>query len=315
MVSILSFMPKTRPRRQEHYRWMREGTPNFDDRVFKHLKELEVIAKRDVKYVYITTPISNVIEEMASSHRSLLVLSTGKFAGLVTAMSVVNYLGGGELYGIVEKRHGYNIYSALRDEPVESIMVKNPVYVYVDEGINEALSRMVLYGAGILPVLNRRGEVYGILTEHDFVSYLAGLVAFGAKVRDHMSRPVVVIPTGSSLKKASETMVYHGFRRLPVVEDSVVIGIITAVDLVRFFSPPGIFERSISGDIREILETPVDEIMSRDLATVHPEDDLTVAVKTMLSRNVSSVLVVDEHGVLEGILTERDVLYAILAPK
>jgi CBS domain-containing protein len=35
----------------------------------------------------------------------------------------------------------------------------------------------------------------------------------------------------------------------------------------------------------------------------------------MLSKDVSSVLVVDEHGVLEGILTERDVLYAILAPK
>lgn len=315
MVLILSFKPKIRPRRQEHYRWMREGTPNFDDRVFKHLKELEVLAKRNVKYVYMTTPIIKAIEEMASSHRSLLVLSAGKFAGLITAMSIVNYLGGGELYSIVEKRHGYNLYTALRDEPVESIMVKNPVYVYVDEGINEALSRMVLYGAGILPVLTRNSEVYGILTEHDFVSYLAGLVAFGAKVRDYMSRPVVVIPTGSSLKKALETMTYHGYRRLPVVEDGVVIGIITAVDVVRFFNPPGIFERSISGDIREVLEITVDEIMSKDLATVHSEDDLVVAVKTMLSKDVSSVLVVNEHGVLEGILTERDVLYAILAPK
>jgi len=311
----LSFKPKTRPRRQEHYRWMREGTPNFDDRVFKHLKELEVIAKRDVKYVYSTTPISRAIEEMASSHRSLIVLSAGKFTGLVTAMNIVNYLGGGGLFSIVEKRHGYNIYSALRDEPVESIMVKNPVYVYVDEGISEALSRMVLYGAGILPVLTRSSEVYGILTEHDFVSYLAGLAAFGAKVRDHMSHPVVVIPTGSSLKKALETMTNHGFRRLPVVEDGIVTGIITAVDVVRFFSPPGVFERSTSGDIREILETPIDEIMSRDLATVHAEDDLALAVKTILSRNVSSVLVIDEHGVLEGILTERDILYAILAPK
>ena len=311
----MGFRPKTRPPRQEHYRWMREGTPNFDDRVFRHLSELEVIAKRDVKYVYTTTPVGKAIEDMASSHRSLLVLSAGKFAGLLTAMNIVNYLGGGDLYGIVEKRHNYSVYSALQDEPVGNIMVKNPVYVYVDEGIKEALTRMVLYGAGILPVLTRSNEVYGVLTEHDFVSYLAGLASFGARVKDYMSRPVVTVTTGASLKKALETMTYHGFRRLPVLEDNVVVGIITAVDVVRFFSPPGIYERTTSGDIREVLETPVDEIMSRDLATVHSEDDLAEAVKTMLTRNVSSVLVVDEQGVLEGILTERDVLYAILAPK
>jgi CBS domain-containing protein len=294
---------------------MREGTPNFDDRIFKHLRELELIAKRDVKYVYTTTPIGKAIEEMASTHRSLIVLYAGKFAGLLTAMNVTNYLGGGELFEIVEKRHSYSIYSALQNEPVESIMVKNPVYVYVDDGIREALSRMVLYGAGILPVLTRSSEVYGVITEHDLVTYLAGLAAFGATVKEYMSKPVVAVSTGTSLKKALETMTYYGFRRLPVLEDTIVTGIITAVDVVRFFSPPGIYEKSTSGDIREILEIPVDEVMSKDLATARVDDDLADAVKTMLTRNVSSVLVTDEDGVLEGILTERDVLYAILAPK
>lgn len=311
----MRFKPKSRPRGQEHYRWMREGTPNFDDRVFRHLNELEIIAKRDVKYVYTTTPVEKAIREMASTYRSLVVLHAGKFAGLLTAMSIVNYLGGGELFEIVKKKHNYSIYSALQNEPVESIMVKNPVYVYVDDGIREALSRMVLYGAGILPVLTRSNEVYGIITEHDLVSYLAGLAAFGARVGDYMSKLVVTISTGASLKKALETMTYYGYRRLPVLEDSTVTGIITAVDIVRYFSPPGIYEKSTSGEIREILEVPVDEVMSRDLATARVDDDLADAIKTMLGRNVSSVLVTDEDGVLEGILTERDVLYAILAPK
>ncbi|MCC6025202.1 MAG: CBS domain-containing protein [Desulfurococcaceae archaeon] len=314
----MGFRPKARPyspSRLEHYRWMREGTPNFDDRVFKHLGELEVIAKRDVNYVYTTTPVDKALEKMASSHRSLVVLSSGKFAGLLTAMNFVNYLGGGELFNIIEKRHNYSIYSALQKEPVESIMEKNPVYVYVDEGIREALTRMVLYGAGILPVLTRSSEVYGVLTEHDFVSYLAGLASFNARVRDYMSKPVITVTSTAKLKTALETMTHYGFRRLPVLEDSVVTGILTAVDVVRFFKPPSIYEKCISGDVREVLETPVSEIMVKDLATVHPDDDLSEAVKTMLTRNVSSVLVVDDEGVLEGILTERDVLYAILAPK
>ncbi|MEM0247151.1 MAG: CBS domain-containing protein [Desulfurococcaceae archaeon] len=312
----MKFRPKIRPFRQEHYRWMREGVPNFDDRIFQHIKELEVIAKKDVKRVSPITPIMRALEEMARSYRSLVVTSTDLFAGLVTVMKVVNYLGGGDLFQLVERKHKYNIYSALNRETVESITEKNPVVVYVDESIREALMRMIVYGAGILPVLKRSGEVYGIVTEHDFVKYLAGTVSIGLRARDCMSSPVITVNEGTNLKKALETMVHYGFRRLPVVNDEgVVSGIITAVDIVKGFGTHDLIERSQSGDIREVLALPITNIMVRDVAIAHLEDDLAHVVNTMLSRNVSSVLVIDEEGVLKGIVTERDVLYAILAPK
>jgi len=55
--------------------------------------------------------------------------------------------------------------------------------------------------------------------------------------------------------------------------------------------------------------------MVHDVAVAREDDDLASAVNTMLTRNISSVLVIDDEGVLKGIVTERDVLYAILAPK
>jgi len=313
----LKFTPKSRPLRQEHYRWMREGTPNFDDRVFTGVKELELIAKKEVKWVLPSTSILKALEEMAHSYRSLIVQnSTGSFKGLLTVMRLVNYLGGGDLFQIVERRHNFNLFSALSKEPVESIMEKNPVVVYVDEGIKEALARMVNYGAGILPVLNRENRVVGILTEHDLVKYLAGVVSLGLKVRDVMSSPVVTVGENATLKEAMETMVKYGFRRLPVVNDEgVVEGIITAVDIVRKFGTHELIERSTGGDIRDILVIPVTEIMVHDVAVAREDDDLASAVNTMLTRNISSVLVIDDEGVLKGIVTERDVLYAILAPK
>lgn len=313
----MKFTPKSRPLRQEHYRWMREGTPNFDDRVFTGVKELELIAKKEVKWVLPSTSILKALEEMAHSYRSLIVQnSTGSFKGLLTVMRIVNYLGGGDLFQIVERRHNFNLFSALSKEPVESIMEKNPVVVYVDEGIKEALARMVNYGAGILPVLNRENRVVGILTEHDLVKYLAGVVSLGLKVGDVMSSPVVTVGENATLKEAMETMVKYGFRRLPVVNDEgVVEGIITAVDIVRKFGTHELIERSTGGDIRDILVIPVTEIMVHDVAVAREDDDLASAVNTMLTRNISSVLVIDDEGVLKGIVTERDVLYAILAPK
>ncbi|MEM2025048.1 MAG: CBS domain-containing protein [Desulfurococcaceae archaeon] len=310
------FRPKSRPLRQEHYRWMRDGMPNFNDRMFEHIRELEVIAKKDVNWISPTSPVIRAIEIMSSHHRSLIVLSSGLFRGLLTAMSVVNYLGGGELFRIVVDRYNYNIYNALIKEPVENIMERNPVIIYIDEGIREALTRMVVYGAGILPILQRDGKVYGILTEHDLVKYLSGVASLGLKVVDVMSSPVVTVDDKSTLKKAMESMIKFGFRRLPVVDNErVVTGLITALDIVRAFGAHSIIEKARGGDVREIVQTPVSEVMIRDLAVVHPEDDLAEAVNAMLSRDISSVLVVDEDGILNGIITERDILYAILAPK
>lgn len=313
----MKFTPKSRPLRQEHYRWMREGTPNFNDKVFQYVSELEIIAKKDVKWVYSSTPIMKVIEEMAHSYRSIVVLSqNGLFSGLITVMRMVDYLGGGELFEIIMKRHYYNVFSALNKEPVESIMVRNPVIVYVDEGIKEALSRMITYGAGILPVLERSGKIYGILTEHDLVKYLAGVASIGLKIREVMSSPVVTIEENNVLKEAMEKMVRFGFRRLPVVNrDGMIDGIITAIDIVREFGTHKLVKKINSEDIREILALPVSEIMVRDVAVVHVDDDLANAVNTMLNKNISSVLVIDDEGLLKGIVTERDVLYAIIAPK
>lgn len=312
----LRYTPKKRLVRQDHYRWMREGTPNFDDRVFEYIDELRVIAKKDVKWITPLTPVMKAIEEMAYSYRSLPVISAGRFTGLLTAMRIINYLGGGELFQIIEKKHGFNIYSALNREIVESIMEKNPVVVYVDEGIREALGRMVTTGAGILPVLERDERVFGIITEHDFVKYLVGVVSIGLKARDVMSTPVVTINEQASFREAMETMVKYGFRRLPVVNvDMEVQGLITAMDILRAFGTHEVFEKTPGEDIRIVLQTPISEYMVRDVAVIKADEDLVKAVETMFSRNISSVLVVDDEGVLEGIITERDILYSIISPK
>jgi CBS domain-containing protein len=50
------------------------------------------------------------------------------------------------------------------------------------------------------------------------------------------------------------------------------------------------------------------DIMTRDVAAVHPETTLLAAVKLMAARRISGLPVVDEHGNLVGMMSEADLL-------
>ncbi|ADV64489.1 CBS domain-containing protein [Desulfurococcus mucosus] len=305
---------KPRPhRRVDPYRWLRsDGTPNFSDRVFRAEKELHLIARRNPRVVYPSTTLLKALEEMSLYGRSLIVSDSGRrLRGLLTLGDIVSYLGGGEYYRIVAERHAYNIYSALERETVDTIMVKNPIHLYVDDTLTRVLESMIIHGIGVVPVLDRDGAVYGIITEHDLVRYLYGIATTGLKVAEAMSRPVVTIGIDASLKKALEKMTTYGFRRLPVTSGDNVAGMLTAMDVVKYFGDHRALRDAASGDIREVHSKPVEELMSRELVTVKPGDDLATAIQEMMDKDVSSVLVVDDEGVLQGILTERDVLYAL----
>lgn len=303
------------PRRVEKHRWLRsDGTPNFEDRIYKSTEELEIIAKKPVKQASPSTPILEAVEEMAKGYRSLIITVSDKIAGLLLSTHIVNYLGGGEYFKIVSERHGYNIYSAL-EEQVQSIMEKNPIVAYIDEKLPSVLEKMVINEIGIVPVILRDGRIYGVITEHDLIRYLSAGVSIGVKVADVMSSPVITIESGKPIKEAMERMIKYGFRRIPVVGENVVLGIITAMDIIKYFGSHEAFKNTVSGDIREVLRIPVDDIMVRELVVVKPDDDLGVAAQKMAKKNVGSVLVVNDKMELLGIVTERDILYALATRK
>ncbi|OYT37854.1 MAG: histidine kinase [Desulfurococcales archaeon ex4484_58] len=303
--------PKRIKRRRE-YRWLRsDGTPDISDRIYRLPGDLEIIASKPVVSVSPTTPLIKALESMAANYRSLIVSIGDQLKGLLLASHFINYLGGGELFKIVSERHNYNIYSALEREVVESIMEKNPVVAYVDEKLTDVLERMVLTGVGVLPVLYDDQRVYGIVTEHDLVKYLYGVVRIGVKVSQIMSSPVITANIDDKLSDVMVKMVKYGFRRLPIIQDNIVVGIVTVMDIIKYFSSHKFFEKLSSPDVRKVLSTSIREVVVPEVVTVGPEADLSEAVHEMIDRNISSVLVVNKDMELQGIVTERDVLYAL----
>jgi len=306
------------PRRPEGIRWLRsDGMPNFSDRVHKHPGDAKLIAKRPV---YTTTKTATVLaaaEEMTRFNvRALPVVvpNQEKLEGMLTVMDLVNYLGGGDLYNIVRNRHKLNIYSALLKEHVESIMNPNPVYVTIYDKLPKILEVMVLKGVGVVPVVMEDGGLWGIITEHDLVRELVEKKV-GVKVAEVMSKNVITINSKASIKEAAETMIKYGIRRLPIVEDNGSIwGMITAKDIVRFFGSHDVFRYTESDNIEDALKAPVKLVGAPGYASISPDADVGDAATLMAEKGVSSLLVV-ENNELKGIITERDILYAVAAKR
>lgn len=84
-------------------------------------------------------------------------------------------------------------------------------------------------------VVTERDRLVGIMTERDMVTAMAdGVDAEVAHVRDYMTSSPVSVTPGTSIEEATQNMLEHGFRHLPVVdEDQRLVGIVSIRDLAR----------------------------------------------------------------------------------
>ena len=306
-------VPKPRP---EGIRWLRsDGKPNFSDRLRRREGDAKIVARRPPRWVSKNSTVLLASEEMTRNNiRSLIVAepATLKLEGLVTAMDIVNYLGGGELYDIVEKRHNKSLYAALVKERVYSVMNPNPIYAYTTEKLTDIVEKMIVNNVGVIPVVfPDDNSVWGVITEHDIVRELVEK-KIGKTVEEVMTRNVVYVDSKAKLIDALKNMVKYGVRRLPIVdnEDKTLWGMITAKDVVRFIGSHEVFFHAERGIIDEIHEVPVKLVGTPGVATISPDADVGDAATLMSQKNTSSLIVV-EDGEMKGIITERDVLYAL----
>ncbi len=122
------------------------------------------------------------------------------------------------------------------------------------------------------------------------------------EVKDLMTpRPVSVLPD-TALGAVWQTMNERRFRHMPVAdEEGRLLGLVTQRDLLVAVQAT---EQRLDFDD----ERPVSKLMHRKLDTVRPECCAAEAARHMLRTKRSCLPVVNEDGVLVGILTEADYL-------
>lgn len=126
-----------------------------------------------------------------------------------------------------------------------------------------------------------------------------------------MTTALITITEDTSLIKAIRLMKIHNIRRLPVLQDGHLVGIVTDRDL-KEASP----SKATSLEVHELYyllsELKVKDIMTPDPVVVHPEDTIEKAAVIMLEKKISGLPVMDEHNNLVGIITETDIFKALV---
>jgi CBS domain-containing protein len=119
---------------------------------------------------------------------------------------------------------------------VSSVMTKDVKTAREDETIRAVAEMMTMYDIGSIVIVDSKNKtkILGIITERDIVKLVgAPKMTFAAPAKNVMKTPVIIAEPMMSLRDAIQTMQAKNIRRLPVVENDKMVGILTDKDIFR----------------------------------------------------------------------------------
>jgi CBS domain-containing protein len=122
-----------------------------------------------------------------------------------------------------------------------------------NELLRRALQKMVRRNVGSVVVVEGEKPV-GIVTERDISRCVArGTKALDSRVGKFMSAPPITVARSATTQEAMTTMLKHGIRRLLVVDEKKLVGIISERDLLWWVLKVT-YEPNVPSEIKEILK-------------------------------------------------------------
>jgi acetoin utilization protein AcuB len=113
----------------------------------------------------------------------------------------------------------------------------------------------------------------------------------------YMTRQPWTVHRDVKLERARAIMREHGIRHLPVVENGQLVGLLSERDIY-------LVERLLGIE----SETTVADAMSIDVMTATPDESIDRVADSMAAQKYGCSVIVDRHGVVEGIFTTIDAL-------
>lgn len=143
------------------------------------------------------------------------------------------------------------------------------------------------------------------------------------RAKEIMTSPVLTVSPDTPVAQIARSLREKHISGAPVVDDSgKVVGIVTEIDLIKrharvhfpvylpfldslvFLESP----RRYQGDVRRVLGTNAEEIMTGPVRTATPETDVKDIATLMVEERANPIPILDETGALVGIVSHTDII-------
>ncbi len=286
------------------------GPREFKSHVVEKKGNIMLVAKRDVISTHPMNSIKNVAKLMKENDfRRIPIVDAGtnQLKGLGVAIDILDFLGGGEKYNIILKDYNGNFLSAINC-PINKIMA-DAMFVEQKSEVEDALEIMMEKNTSAIPVVDdvENKKVVAIVTERDILP--AG-EEFGISVSEVMQTECITSSLGMRLLDVSRVMVRNRLRRLPVIREDKLIGIVTVFDVLKFVGYGKFHKLKDSVDVDKTLSERVENIMAEEVVTVKKDQDIAEVCNLIKETGFGGFPVVEDDK-LEGIITTSDIIRKI----
>ena len=117
---------------------------------------------------------------------------------------------------------------------IRDIMTKDVKVVRTDTNMQEVVATMIKFDISSIVVIQKNRPV-GLITHKDVLTKVLkpNFPTSAITAKQVMSSPVIAVKEETSVDEAAKLMAEKGFKKLPVVQDGKLVGIVTSTDLIR----------------------------------------------------------------------------------
>jgi len=126
-----------------------------------------------------------------------------------------------------------------------------------------------------------------------------------------MTKDVISVDVNDSMQDAARLIRKHKIKRLPVMENGKLVGIITDRDLKRA-SASDVTTLEIHELLFLISEIKISDIMTKDPITIPLDYTIDEAAQILLEHKLSGAPVVDDEGQVTGVITQTDIFRVLV---
>jgi CBS domain-containing protein len=112
-------------------------------------------------------------------------------------------------------------------------MIADLLAIRADTTVEEAIRSLLDHRVSGAPVVDQQGRLVGIISEFQLLEAIYRPEVKQEQVRDLMTRDVITVTEEAALSEVANLLLLHRIRRVPVVRDGRLVGIVTRRDLLR----------------------------------------------------------------------------------